>query len=515
MASLARSQIIQEKTCGITEERSVYLQMISWGISANSHDAALAVFCDEKLVFASHSERYSGQKNDRDLCRELIADAKRFGSPDHIYWYERPFKKTLRQLIAGQGWKYRDNNIEIYMARYEITAPITYVDHHLSHAATGYYTSGFNDACILVIDAIGEFETMTIWKGADNKLKKVWSRSYPHSIGLFYSAMTQRIGLKPNEDEYITMGMAAYGLHKDYLHAMYTDFIKDPNEFKFKKNLHRGCQDWRPDLTVSDSFELAASTQLMYEHLFTNALSKAQDLTKSKNLVLMGGCALNCLANRFTGDYFDNTWIYPNPGDAGSAIGAVLANHPKWKDSTDWSNNFLGYDMGYRASNEEIVEYITQNKICGIARGKAEFGPRALGNRSLLADPRGTEIKDKVNAIKQRQEFRPFAPAILEELTDMYFDMPHGWDTSRYMQVVARCRHPQLYPAIIHRDGTSRVQTVPDDGSPFRKLLELWYKETGCPMLLNTSLNIKGKPMVNDHADSKNFERHYGVKVFN
>jgi len=150
-----------------------------------------------------------------------------------------------------------------------------------------------------------------------------------------------------------------------------------------------------------------------------------------------------------------------------------------------------------------------------LARGPAEFGPRALGNRSLLADPRGEDIKDTVNAIKQRQQFRPFAPAILEEHVDMYFDMPAGWTTSRYMQVVARCRHPQLYPAIIHRDGTSRVQTVPNDGSPFRKLLELWYETTGCPMLLNTSLNIKGKPMVNDHADSRNFESQYGVKVFN
>ena len=489
--------------------------MISWGISANSHDAALAVFKDDSLVFASHAERYSGIKNDRDLDRNLVAHAKQFGFPDQVFWYEQPFKKTLRQLIAGQGWRQRDNDIDIYMARYEINAPVTYVDHHLSHAAAGYYTSGFDDACILVIDAIGEFETMTIWKGTGNKLKKIWSRSYPHSIGLFYSAMTQRIGLKPNEDEYITMGMAAYGQNRDYLHAMYNDFIKDPHEFKFKKNFHRGCQDWRPDLTITNSFEIAASTQLMYEHLFVNALAKAYNLTKSKNLVLMGGCALNCLANRYTGDFFDNTWIMPNPGDAGSAIGAVLANHPEWRISQEEFTPFLGYDIRGTASNKEIVEYLLHSKICGLARGPAEFGPRALGNRSLLADPRGDDIKDRVNAIKQRQEFRPFAPAILEELVDMYFDMPHGWDRSRYMQVVARCRHPQLYPAIIHRDGTSRVQTVPDDGSPFRKLLEVWYKETGCPMLLNTSLNIKGKPMVNDQTDSKNFERHYGVKVFN
>jgi carbamoyltransferase len=171
--------------------------------------------------------------------------------------------------------------------------------------------------------------------------------------------------------------------------------------------------------------------------------------------------------------------------------------------------------MGYRHSNTEIVEYIQQNKLCGVARGPAEFGPRALGNRSLLADPRDADIKDRVNEIKQRQQFRPFAPAILEELVDEYFDMPHGWNNSRYMQVVAHCRHPELYPAIVHRDGTSRVQTVPKDDSPFRQLLEQWYAATGCPMLLNTSLNIKGKPMVNNHADARNFERQYKVRVFN
>ena len=489
--------------------------MITWGISANSHDAALAVFCDEKLVFASHSERFSGLKNDRNLDLQMIAYAKQhYGSPDKIIWYEQPFKKTLRQWRAGQGWKRRDNDIEIYMARYEIDVPIEYVSHHHSHAAAGYYTSGFNNACVLVIDAIGEFETMTIWKGQGNKLTKLWSKSYPHSIGLFYSAMTQRIGLNPNEDEYITMGMAAYG-DSSLTSIVKHDFIKDIQKFTFKENLHRGCLDWRPGLTIKYSFDIAKATQLIYEELFDTALQKAYSLVDSNNLVLMGGCALNCSANRLTGKYFDNTWIYPNPGDAGSAVGAVLAKHPNWKDYTDWSNPFLGYDIGSQSTNLEIVEYLKEHKICGLARGKAEFGPRALGNRSLLADPRGQDIKDTVNAIKQRQEFRPFAPAILEELVDEYFDMPHGWTNSRYMQVVAHCRHPDLYPAIVHRDGTSRVQTVPNDGSPFRQLLELWYKETGCPMLLNTSLNIKGKPMVNNHADAKNFESQYGVKVFN
>jgi carbamoyltransferase len=488
--------------------------MITWGISANSHDAALAVFVDEKLVFASHSERFSGNKNDRDLCYGLVDYARQYGDPDKIYWYENPYLKTVRQLYAGQGWKWRDNNIRTYLNRWGISAPIHYNSHHHSHAAAGYYTSGFDRAAVLVIDAIGEFETMSIWEGRGDQLKKRWSQRYPHSIGLFYSAMTQRVGLKPNEDEYILMGMAAYGTKK-FKNKIYDDFIKNTEQFTFKKNLHRGCMDWAPELIIKDSFEIAASTQAVYETLFDAALMKAKELVPGTNLVLMGGCALNCSANRQTGTFFGNTWIMPNPGDAGSAIGAVLANHPTWRVTPDEFTPYLGYDMGSTASNDQIVEYITQHQICGLARHRAEFGPRALGNRSLLADPRGRDIKDTVNAIKQRQEFRPFAPAILEELVNDYFFMPVGWDTSRYMQVVAHCRHPDLYPAIVHRDGTSRVQTVPKDGSPFRQLLEAWYAKTGCPMLLNTSLNIKGQPMVNNMQDAQDFERQYGVKVFN
>ena len=326
--------------------------------------------------------------------------------------------------------------------------------------------------------------------------------------------MTQRLGLKPLEDEYILMGMAAYGNPDKFYRHMLVDFVHRYDEFSFSRNLHRGCLDWSPELPVNDTFDIAATTQLIYENYFKEALKKAKKLVGGDNLVLMGGCALNCLGNRLTGNFFKNTWIYPDPGDAGSAIGAVLARNPTWRHYTDWTNPYLGYEIDSSASNEEIVSYLVDNKICGLARGRAEFGPRALGNRSLLADPRGSEIKDTVNAIKQRQEFRPFAPAILEELANDYFDIPKGWDNSRYMQVIARCRHPDHFPAIVHVDRTSRVQTVPNDGSPFRKLLELWYQRTGCPMLLNTSLNIKGQPIVNDKTDATNFEAHYGVKVF-
>jgi carbamoyltransferase len=490
--------------------------MITWGISANSHDAALAVFVDEHLVFASHSERFSGKKNDRDLCDSLIEYARRWGEPDRVYWYENPYLKILRQLRAGQGFRWKENHIKQYLGQWGIAAPIIYNSHHHSHAAAGYYTSKFDRACVLVIDAIGEFETISIWRATGHKLKKIWSQSYPNSVGLFYSAITQRVGLKPNEDEYILMGMAAYGDKLSYYQEMLDYFIKDIRTFTFKKNLHRGCLDWKNLLPIEETFNVAASTQFIYEELFRNALEKAKAITKEDNLVLMGGCALNCSANHIAHEYFKNIWIMPNPGDAGSAIGAVLAKRNFSDNHLPWYGPYLGYDMGYTATEEEIVDYLIEHKICGIARGKAEFGPRAFGNRSLIADPRGSDIKNKVNNIKQRQQFRPFAPMVLEEHASEIFELVSS--DHRYMQYTAICKQPELYPAIIHADGTSRVQTVgknKEDCPRVRKLLEVWYERTGCPVLLNTSLNIKGMPMVNDHTDAKNFEAHYGVKVFN
>lgn len=496
--------------------------MISWGISANSHDAALAVFCDEKLAFASHSERFSGIKNDPHLHADLVDYAKdKWGEPDRVYWYERPYLKSLRQLFAGQGFTFKENNVKNYLSQFGINAPIKYTSHHRSHAAAGYLTSTFNDACVIVIDAIGEFKTLTIWKAKGESLRCYYGIDYPHSVGLWYSAMTQRVGLKPNEEEYILMGMSAYGNPRRLVNDILQDFITFPsrlddgNLLYVNENLHRGCKQWRPDLTSEqDMFDIAAGTQLAYETIFDETLKYARSLVDSDNLVIMGGCALNCVANPIAYNYYKNVYIMPNPGDAGSAIGAVLAHNPSWRHYQQQPfNPYLGYDMGYHTSNEEIVDYLVEHKICGLARGPAEFGPRALGNRSLIADPRGHDIKDKVNEIKRRQKFRPFAPAILAELSHHYFDIPGG--SSPYMQMVSHCRHPELFPAIVHADGSSRVQTVEADGSPFRKLLEVWFERTGCPMLLNTSLNIKGQPMVNNHRDAAKFSETYGLPVFN
>ena len=500
--------------------------MITWGISANSHDAALAVFKhgvkgltskkDLQLLFASHSERFSGIKNDAHLNDKLIDYAKQWGVPNEIVWYERPLVKTLRQYRAGQGIRLAENNIRRYLRSYNIHAPIRFVDHHHSHAAAGFYTSGFSNATVACIDSIGEFETLTIWEGKQSKIKRVYSQGYPHSIGLWYSAMTQRIGLKPNEDEYILMGMAAYGdpdkLYREILQDFFdlTEFsVTGKPKVKFKQNLHRGCVSWRTDLTSEqDMFDIAAATQRVYEYILDLVLQWANYNTTSKNLVLMGGCALNCSANSIAYKYFDNIWIMPNPGDAGSAIGCVLA---KYQQHIEWTGPYLGYDISRPYPIDKLIHELKNSGIVGVANGKSEYGPRALGNRSLLADPRGADIKARVNDIKLRQQFRPFAPAILDEHFADYFDGSGG----PYMQYTAICRRPDLYPAIVHADGTSRVQTVSKSDNPgFRRLLETWYKETGCPMLLNTSLNIKGMPIVNDLEDARAFEEHYGVKVY-
>jgi len=484
--------------------------MITWGISANSHDAALAVFIDDELKFASHSERFSGIKNDPHLHHDLIKYAKQWGEPDEIIWYEQPLKKTFRQFRAGQGFNFRENNIKRYLQSYGLSVPIKYVSHHHSHAAAGYYTSPFRDATVVCIDSIGEFETLTVWEGHEQYLTQLYSQGYPHSIGLWYSAMTQRVGLKPNEDEYILMGMAAYGDPERLFWKMFEDFFEyvDGVEVKFKQNLHRGCKQWRPELTTDqDMYDIAAATQAVYEFVLRMILRDTSKTANSKNLVLMGGCALNCSANYIAQDFYDNVWIMPNPGDAGSAVGAVLAHKRK---HIEFDTAYLGYNIEGEYPVEELVNELKTTGIAGVANGRAEYGPRAFGNRSLLADPRGSDIKNRVNDIKQRQRFRPFAPVVLEEHYDKHFVGP----ANKYMQFTARCKNPDMYPAIVHADGTSRVQVVPKDDSGIRRLLERWYEETGCPMLLNTSLNIKGKPMVNDLTDAHEFATMYKINVF-
>ena len=398
--------------------------MIRWGITANAHDAALAVFKDDELKFAAHAERSSGIKNDKHLNQTIVDQALEFGNPDDIHWYETDWLKRLRQVRSGQystafnkitpQASLLEFNINTYVDSYSLQSGphFHYHRHHASHAAAGYFTSPYKDAAVLVVDSIGEFETLTVWKGVNRELKRKFSQKYPHSLGLWYSAMTQRIGLKPNEDEYILMGWAAIGDPNKYKKRIFEDFFyplgHSSPRVKFRQNLHRGCKQWAPELnSIQDYADIAAGVQAVYEYVFEHLIRQTRKLVPSRNIVLMGGCALNCVANRIAYKYFTNVWIMPNPGDAGSSIGCVLDST---KDFIEFNSPYLGNSIRGNYPVNSALKIIQESGMVGVANNRAEFGPRALGNRSLLADPRGKDMQDLVNTVKQRQSFGPFAP---------------------------------------------------------------------------------------------------------
>ena len=491
------------------------------GISTGFHDSAISLIDNTgNILFAGHSERYTKQKHDKNLSIDIVTDMLSYSTSHDIevHYYEQPLMKYFRQLYSGEKPALANISAKHIIGEkllHKITdgrgSKVHTHNHHLSHAAAGFQTSSYNDATVVVIDAIGEFDTISIYnawyENGIAKYKKLWGRHYPNSIGLFYSAMTKRAGLKPLDEEYILMGMAAYGNNRP-LREMSNTLIESFSDVTFKENLHIGAPD--NFIKGADDMDIAHSAQLIVEQMIMSVISKARMLGGSKNLVYGGGVALNCLANRLLGEYYDNIWIIPNPSDAGSSLGAACLGYGK---QLNWTDSYLGHNIPGIYPVNKLLDHLNTTGIVGVASGRAEFGPRALGHRSLLADPRGSEIKDKVNDIKRRQKFRPFAPVILEEYADTYFDMPKGFSNSRYMQVISRCRVPELFPAIVHYDNTSRVQTVPKDGSGIRELLEKWYVLTGCPILLNTSLNIRGEPMVNDRSDADRFEKLYNVPV--
>jgi len=492
------------------------------GINALNHDAAITMIQDGEILFAGHSERYSGIKNDSDLNSALFADCYRQGGkPDKVVYFERPYLKKLRQLRAGQYGEVlsRKNLPSYYLRDFVGNTPIEYVQHHQSHAAAGYFTSPYEESAIVIIDAMGEWETCSIWYAYGSHFEKRYSLKYPNSLGLWYSAMTQRLGLKPQEDEYILMGMAGWGtVDEELKQNIRNDFFKEtPLPIRLSQNLHRGCLDWNPEYYPDDDsekwkFDIAANVQSICEDEIYSVFELAKRLVpETDNCVYGGGVALNCVANSIIAEeLYPNLWILPNPGDAGSSLGCAAY---AFGEHVNWKTPFTGYDIKGRYPRKKVLDELLLTNIVGVANGRAEFGPRALGNRSLLADPRGKKIKDKVNKIKHRQEFRPFAPAVLEEYAHEIFDMPVK--KSQFMQFVAKCKYPKKYPAICHVDGTSRVQTVSKDDNPgFYKLIKEFYKKTGCPMVLNTSLNIKGQPIVNSYIDAIAFSKKYGVKVF-
>lgn len=473
-----------------------------------THDASISVVEGDKIVFAAQSERYSKVKFDGDLHPDLIMEAMSHGQPDEIVFYENPWKKKWRQFWT-LDWGYAFDRGKLpkkYLRSFGLDRPVTCVDHHLSHAAGGYYTSPFDEATVVVIDALGESQTVTGWHAEGGQLALKFETRFPSSIGLLYSAFTKRCGLKPTDEEYILMGMAAYGQPR-YVAEIYADFIGD-KPWLLKRPVHYGVADWMPD---ADPLDLAASIQKVCEDQVVAVVTEVVGMTGCKNLVYMGGVALNCVCNSRLAELgLNDIWIMPNPGDAGSSLGAAAARAGR---KLDWTGPYLGTNIPGSYPVGPLLDRLLRDGIVGVANGRAEFGPRALGNRSLLADPRSWAMKDRVNDIKRRQKFRPFAPVVMEDHAREWFDMPVS--SAPYMQFTAACKRPEAVPAICHADNSARVQTVsPSDHPGLYELLEKFYDRTGCPMLLNTSLNVRGRPMVNDSRDAEEFSDTYSVEVF-
>jgi carbamoyltransferase len=308
--------------------------MITWGINALNHGSSLAVFANGQLISNSVD-------NTCDNPHKLISDAMLKGwEPDHIFWYENPWLKKARQIKAGQyNTAFRlDNLPKHHLKKWGLGyTPVTYTPHHASHAASGYYTSPFNHCAIVVLDAIGEFECASIWQGLHGGMKKVWSRSYPHSLGLFYSAFTKMLGLTPIRDEYLLQKMSEQGDPARYRQDMSKYFGVGPVELT--NNFHRGVLNWSPEpRNIQEQCDIAAAVQERFEMEVAKVMYRAKQLTGADCLVYMGGCAMNNLANaKEVENKFEYIWSLPNPGDPSSSIGAVTYHTQQrvWRD--DWA----------------------------------------------------------------------------------------------------------------------------------------------------------------------------------
>jgi carbamoyltransferase len=463
------------------------------GFTEGFHDSSLAIIDGSELVFAAQSERYSRVKNDKILHPQLIEYAKESGATE-IAFYEKPNLKKTRQLYTGQ---YK----EAFSERKISLKPNHYFSHHLSHAAAAFQTSPFEKSTVIIVDSVGEWDTVSVWlawydKNGKAQYKKKWSQKYPYSLGMFYSSATKCVGLKPNEEEFILMGMSAYGI-RDRIGL----------EIRLKKMIEERNIHIHTD-NDKQKFNIAYTTQSILEEELYKIFSKAIQSTGCYDVCYGGGVALNCVANSKIKRLTDRMWIFPNPGDGGSAVGcAALIN----RKHIDFKNAFLGEDISGEYPVKEIITELDSFGIVGVANGRAEFGPRALGNRSILADPRSIEIKNKLNEIKGRESFRPFGAIVLEEDLKKWFDIEYD---SPYMQYVALHKDAYSILGLKHHDSSCRIQTVGQEHTGLREVLEKWRAKTGQGILINTSLNIKGEPLVNDKTDAQNFEKEHTIKVF-
>lgn len=509
------------------------------GFSEYFHDAALAVIDEDgTVVYASQSERYSGKKNDAlikpDMWRIINDD-------DHVTFYEdyelrrtqmgglRTFGQSFDKMFENIGAGFRDVMIHETENKLPMYNSLDYDDfntHHESHVAGAFFTRPWEskeDTVMVSVDGSGELESVAIYDHNFNVIKKVL---WPQSLGLIYASITVFMGYKALRDEYIIMGLAPYGTPQATLYGLlkecYYYYESEEGKNLRQEEEFQGIPMGSSELWVrQQSFEtrmknlikaykqedVAATVQKFFEDEVLKIMKFARQY--GSKLVYSGGCAQNVTANTKIRELFDDMHIAIAPSDAGNALGCASYTWHKKTGGThlNWSP-YLGHNIMTHINPKDVAKYLTENKVAGVANGKAEYGPRALGNRSLIADVR-YDVQDTVNDIKRRHRFRPFAPAILSEYADEYFDGP----MNEYMQFTAVAKHD--YDSVTHVDGTARVQLVkPDCKSVIRQILEEYYELTGVPMLLNTSLNIRNKPMVNTIEDAIEWEKKYKVKVF-
>ena len=422
---------------------------------------------------------------------------------------------------------------------------IIFPEHHMSHAAYAFYTSQFDESAILTIDGVGEWSTASFGIAKNNKIQLTNDIRWPHSLGLFYSAFTYFLGFRVNEGEYKLMGLSSYGKPKYYdlikenlidvkndgsIHLNMKYFAFTYDKVMTNENFAQlfGIPPRKEDQkTEQIHYDIGASAQKVLEDVLLKMVNHIHSKTKMKNLCIGGGVALNGVANYkvLKNGPFDNVHIPPSPGDGGSAVGCaqyLYFVHNNKKRIIENNHSKLIQEnvyVGPSYSNEKIIKFLDSNNIkyekfekqsllkktaqlistgniVGWYQGKMEWGPRALGNRSILADPRNASMKDILNEkIKHRESFRPFAPSVLEEYASEYFDIDVP---SPYMLMVAKVKKPEIIPAVTHVDGTGRLQTVSNYANPlYYDLINEFFKITGVPVIINTSMNVMGEPIVN------------------
>jgi len=523
------------------------------GISAYYHDSSVCLFKNGKLIFACEEEKFTGIKHDSSFPHKALSyifknyKIKR-EEVEMVCFYENPKLKQKRvynnikkQILKNpiycfkSLYKIKSNIWSLKKELKKYSDNIFYSTHHKSHQYYSFYSSSFDNSVCLSIDGVGEIDTLSMGL-ADNKgIDYISIAEYPHSLGLFYSAMTSFLGFKPNEGEYKVMGLAPYGNPENFIDKVRTlityknsslrcnmdVFCWDKSHstmFNHKLSEVLGLPHRNPEEKIETiHHDLAAAIQKRYEEILFDILKSISLINDNKNICLSGGCAYNGTANGkiINNSQFSNLWIPVAPSDAGSSIGACLhylVENKKLNERIP-KNPFIGPNYFFddyltklknvkvfkMPSDEflyrKVAQKLRDGKVIGWYRGHIEFGARALGNRSILANPMIPGMKDRINkVIKKRETFRPFAPVVIKEKQDIYFDM---FSDIPYMNQIVQVRpeHVGNLPSITHVDNSARVQTVYRH-TPIHNLLLEFEKLTGYPILLNTSFNVKDKPIV-------------------